>query len=683
MYLSQTNGPGYARVVGSLGCTVYPFNRSPWDQSYNTDYTFAGDFPMGYSPVLVSDPMLVSDILGIPNIYGQHSAEANLFAFERPQHDDWSSDIDFGRYGSFLDVVNQIQHLRQNLDTPRENGVSHRHYSGTVRDLDIPLFDRHTATERGIWLALQHVYDVLDPFSVMYREIQSTGFNTDGYLEFIARGPSMDAPGSNSQPTLDYWEHTRRIVERVSQDGFFSVLVDYGEWPSSTSWPDGYHLLVIKDLKDESKKGSNWWHFDTTYVYEKKYQERGGQDLWVTSYDVHIDFWARFLPARGSRNPFDWNIIPDEVFQIVDHSTVSVRSSEVDYFGYHYSRWPVDEVTPPVTLFVPPLDFRSSSHPKLFSTISQSSVGERSRLWRLLSFDTPQRDPSAYAKRISKNLDSFWPDIRATSFYSSSEALHSNIDVLKSNNIENATQLSGILDLLPDLSAAGSIFAKVAKRDPSAILDSIDFLANAVLAFRFGQKPTTDDAMEIARTDIKKELKDLLQSSTSTIYGSFHYSFTLDDMTVLRLPGTMKLETRSKIRIHTDITSLLAGYLTANGMGMMPTLSRLWAVVPFSFVVDWFTGMSSKLQSVDDQLLWMALDTNWCLHSYKLSYYPPLSDLDKYSLVTDPDDPFCLTIYKREFSRLMPRLTSAQFDYQAPKHGPDPVTVGALVWQFL
>jgi len=683
MYLSQTNGPGYARLVGSLGFSIYPFNYSPWEQDYNSDYILAGDFPFGYAPVLISDPMPIVEFLGIPKIYGQESAEPDLLRFERPQKGNWSSDTDFRRYGSFLDVVNQIQNLRGNLETPRENEVSHRHYSGTVRDTDIPLYDYHTDSHRGLWGVLQNVFDVLDPNGVMYREFQATGFNTDGYLEFIARGPSMDAQGSNMHPTLDYWEHTRRIAEYFSNNSFLATLVDYGAWPNVDDWPDGSHLLVVKDYQDASERGPNWWHFDTTYVFEKKYQDTGKTNLWVTSYDVHIDFWARFIPTHNSRNPFDWNTIPDEVFQITDNSVVAVRSSELDYFGFHYSRWPVDEVSPPRNLVVPQVGVFSPFHPKLFSNLSQSSVGERSRLRRMLSFDTPQRNPIAYADRIKKNIDPFTSSIRASSFYSSADALHGAIDVLQSNNIENATQLSGLLKLLPNLPAAGKIFAKAAKRDPSAILDAVDFLADAVLAFRFGQKPTIDDAMELAKTDVKREIEDLLRVDTQTIYGSYHYSFTGDDMALLKLRGSMELVTRSKIRVHTDITSLLAGYLTANSMGTMPTLSRLWAITPFSFVVDWFTGMDDRLQAVDDQLLWMAMGTNWCLHSFKLSYYPPVEDLDLYGLVSDPADPFRLTMYKREFSRLMPHLTESKFDYLAPQHGPDPVTVGALVWQFL
>jgi hypothetical protein len=473
------------------------------------------------------------------------------------------------------------------------------------------------------------------------------------------------------------------VVSNIQENGFYAVNPDYGNWPSETIWPDGAHLLVWKSCVDKSHRDSNFWHFDISYVYEKKYHERGKEDLWVTSFDVHIDFTARFNPSRGSNNPFDWNSIPDDLFTIVDHSTVSVRSSDLDYFGYHYSRWPVDEVSPPRDIYCVWPGFHTTYHPILFSSISQSSVGERSRLRRLITYETPQRDPLAYLKGVYQTVDHFFGDFRAASFYSSSDALHKQIDVLQSNNIENATQLSGILELIPDLPALSRVVAKAAKRDPSAILEAVDIIADAVLAFRFGQKPTVDDAMELAKTNVVKEVKGLLHVSEATLYGQYHYLLTDSDMARMSLPGSIRIVTRSKIRIHTDMTTLLAGYLTANGVGLMPTLSRLWAVVPFSFVVDWFTGMGDRLQAVDDQLLWMAMGTSWCLHSFKITYYPPKSEFDRFGLESDLDDPFGVTFYKREFSRLMPRLSESRFDYLAPDHGPQPVTVGALVWQFI
>jgi hypothetical protein len=582
-----------------------------------------------------------------------------------------------------LDLFNQIQNINRNWENPRENEVSHRHFAGSVRDIDIPFYDYHSGNLNDGYYDFVPVFDALDTST--YREFRATDINSDGFLSFEFRAAELSPFGPNLTPTHDFWLYCQIVAKKFKDLGFVAADPYTGAWPFRDIWPDNHWLLVIDNMQNNSHKSYNSWHIDIEYDWEMKYHS--GVDIWKTKYHVHFNLFARFVPFFGSNNPFDWNEI-GPVFEVDDLSTVSVVSSDLYYdngTGSHlYSRWPIDEVIPPVTIDSSWGDpYVATSKVRLFSQPHQSLVGARSRLWALNVLGNPTGDVRTYRESIHQRTALIERDVRSSSFYSASDALHNAIDILQSNNIENATQLSGLVDLLPDLKGIGKIAAKAAKRDPGAILDSADFLADAVLAFRFGQKPTFDDAMELAKSDLLNNINSLLRSRSQTIYGTTTYHLTDDDMSTLGLPGSAKLVTRSKIRIHTDLTTLLSGYLTANGIGALPTLSRLWAVVPFSFVADWFTGMGDRLQSIDDQLLWMAMGTDWCLHSFKLFYYPPDSLLAQYGLKTDPDDPFAHVTYSREFSRLMPRLTDARFDYQAPSHGPNPVTVGALVWQFL
>jgi hypothetical protein len=681
LYLSQTNGPGYCRLVGSLGRSTRPFPTNPWVPSYGGDFGFDGDYPFGQNPVLVSDPIAIPDILGISPLSGQHTAESDLFRFEKPSNGGvWSSDVDWNRYGSFLDVVNKISQLHENLESPRENEVSHRHFAGTVSDIDLPLFDYHTGTQQGIWYSFVPKFDVLD--GSPYREFRSDGFNSDGFLTFSFRSQEFDPPGVNQVPSTDYWIHVHNVVEQISLNGYLADIVGYGSWPSDTSQPDNSWLRVTRNVTNLSTKGNNWWHFDLEYEYSIRYSL--GSDFWFTNFAVHKDFICRFVPVYGSNNPFDWNSISDSVFTIDDSSTCEVIESTVRFDGHTYSRYPVDEVSPNVSIdvSVPPAAPTYKIRP--FAYPVQSLVGERSRFFNFRSFGVGIRDPLLYVARISKQLDLGIRDFRVASFYSSSDALHKATDVLQSNNIENLTQLSGILGLLPDFPNISRVIAKAAQRDPAAILETVDILADAWLAFRFSQAPTAKDVNELTHTAVKEELESIIHRTEQTIYGEFHFNFNQADVeSVLKLPGRLSIVTRSKIRIHTDMTTLLTSYLTANSIGMMPTLSRLWAIVPFSFVVDWFAGIGNRLKSIDDQLLWMALGTNWCLHSFKLSYFPTDEELSTFGLKTSSDDPLRLVFYSREFSRLMPRLADSRFDYQSPSHGPNPITVGALVWQFL
>lgn len=678
MYLSQTNGPAYCRLVGSVGRNARAFPTNAWVPWYGGDYGFEGDFPFGRNPVFISEPMRVCDVLGISEQTSQLTAEPDLFKFEKPFKEPWSSDADWLRYGSRLGAINKIVNLSVNQETPRENEVIHRHYDGTVFDVDVPFFDYHTVSYQGYWYSYVPLFDVLD--SVPYRDLRATDINSDGFYTFEFRS-TTDIPGTNAPPTTEYWTHVHKVCDQIAVKGYLAGLYGYGDWPYRDSQPNGTFLFVTSNLLNSSVKKSNWWHIDIEYDWEIRYAL--GADWWYTKFRVHQDLYAWFQPVYGTNNPFDWHTIHPDVFQVSDHSSCQVLESNIFFDGHSYSRFPVDEVSPPVVIDCAIPTFQKTYNTRLFAQPLQSSVGERSRFWMFNIHQNVTRDPHTYHLRVTKRLDDIIDDVRTASFFSSSDALHKAIDVISANNIENLAQLGGILELLPDFPKIGRTLAMAANRDPRAILEIVDILTDAILKVRFGIAPNVKDAGEILRTDIASDLREVLQKTDYTTYGDFKYSFSFADMKHVGLPGSLSLVARSKVRIHTNLTSLLASYLTANSMGMMPTLSRLWANVPFSFVVDWFTGMSDRLQSIDDQLLWMALNTSWCTHSFKLSYIPDPSEYLPYGLGTSSDDPLRLTYYRREFSRLMPHLTDCRFDFQQPDRGPDPVTVGALVWQKL
>lgn len=680
MYLNP-RGPGYCRLVGSLGRNMQPLNTNQWLMDYSGDYSFDGHYPFGCNPVLISDPVRISDFLGLAELEGERSTEVDLLRLEKPSRSLWSWDEDWRRYGSPLNLVNQLQPGRYNLEFPRENEVNHLHFSGDIRDSDVPLFDFHTGSREAIWYNLPK-FDVLD--SNVYREFQATGLNDEGFLTFIYRDQSGDPVGSNHVPHIDYWDYVHQACDTIeAYGGELSGVHNFGFWPSRVAWPDHNWLYTIFDVSNHSVKRNNWWHFDIRYKWETKYQE--GSNKWNNVFDVHLNLYCWFAPVRGINNPFDWNRLDNEVFQVMDHTTCSMHESDLWYFGNHYTRYPIDTTFPPVPPDTAVESFDRTYNVRPFSHPLQADSGQNSRLasFRKQVLRDGLHDINRYHREVAYRIGIFQSDFRASSFNSSSDGLHKSIDVLKANHIENATQLKSMVDLLPDVKGLSNLIAKAMKRDATALLDAVDILADAVLAFRFGQKPTADDVLEIAHTDIVKEINDIIQRESKTIYGQFHYSFTDDDMALIGLPGSLSLVTRSKIRIHTDLTSLLSTTMTANSMGLMPTLSRLWDLVPFSFVVDWFANIGGRLGLIDDQLLWMSMGIDWCLHSFKWSYYPPPDVLDQYGLTSVGSNPFALTGYTREFSRLIPRLRESKFDYLAPPHGPNLITVGALVWQFL
>jgi hypothetical protein len=273
------------------------------------------------------------------------------------------------------------------------------------------------------------------------------------------------------------------------------------------------------------------------------------------------------------------------------------------------------------------------------------------------------------------------PDIRPSSFLSSADALNTHLETLSTNHIQTLQKLSDILGLLPDLVEIPRMIKKIADGDFSVIRDLIDYVTDAILRYRFSQKPAEKALKEILGADIDAGLQNLVRSNSYTIYGKFEYVFP-DELNPYG-DGRLELMTRSKVRITQDFSTLVESLLMANSVGLLPTLSRIWEILPFSFVVDWFTSMNKRLKLVDTQLAYMAMRTDWCLHSYRLTYYPSDTALEAYNLESpNSEEPFRISAYVREKSVYMPRLRDSRLDFLATG-GPNLVTAGALAWQLI
>jgi hypothetical protein len=283
-------------------------------------------------------------------------------------------------------------------------------------------------------------------------------------------------------------------------------------------------------------------------------------------------------------------------------------------------------------------------------------------------------------------FESLSSDIRASSFLSSADALNKHLLALSTNHIQTLQKLSSVIDLLPELVRLPSLIARLKNGDLTVLKELIDYISGEILRNRFAQAPAARALKELGESDIQSVLNSLAKSYTYTIYGDFEYEIPHAQNPYS--DGKLLLVTRSKISLTQDLSTMMESILMANSVGLLPTLSRLWEIVPFSFVVDWFTGMNKRLKLVDTQLAYMMFRTNWCLHSYRLSYYPSqaaladfgLSNVYRGSFFSPPEKPFHISAYYREKSGYMPRLRDSRFDFLAAS-GTNPVTAGALAWQ--
>jgi len=675
MYVARSTGPAYVElyVLPGLNQSNGQVPSSHGAPAYVGDPTFNDlltNVVLSRKPFLKSSPMRIVDVISVADYVGEKPREDG-YLIDKPQKVDWNGSLDWERYGSLFGLLDRMRQTSTDAFI-REHEVVHVSFVGDIEDVP----SEAVYSKNGLGWTSNYFEDVTYPlyFHTIAQpigEFRAVDINDQGNLVFEHR-QKIPYYTNTYHPDFDYYDFVKRRVAYIQSQGG-EVMVK----------PDGtdQYRYYSRNVVDKSHRGINFFHIDVEYELEIEAHGNYQGEYFVRSFfHVHLDFTVSFVPAPRSSNSLnDWNFVPSSTVKLTDNCSVSVTDSyewRAEYGPRYFLPWPDISAGLHVTLLSNGID--TDRIVSVFSTPTQSDRA-LSNLMRLRRMGTLHDD--VYVDRFLKSIRILMPQIRPSTFYSASDALHKIIDVVSSNNLENLMQLKGILDLLPDLPELGRLIAKVSRKDPSAIIDLIDYISDAVLKFRFAQAPTASDAEEILSTDFQKEISKLLQLNSYTAYGKFDHTFSVTDNPAGGL-GLTTLVTRSKVRLTFDMSNLMATYLVGNSVGLLPTLSRIWAVVPFSFVVDWFTNMDDRLQAVDDQLLWMALTTQWCLHSFSVIYYPTPEELSVWELQQVEDgEPFGLKVYIREFSLCTPRLADSRYDFLAPDNGPDPIVVGSLVWQ--
>jgi hypothetical protein len=217
-------------------------------------------------------------------------------------------------------------------------------------------------------------------------------------------------------------------------------------------------------------------------------------------------------------------------------------------------------------------------------------------------------------------------------FYSSQDAIKTSLSALDSNYIENLLQIRGIIAPL-DLLKAAKVFLSRSNR--GGFVRFMKFLANADLTYRFGIAPLVSDAQDIA-----KKIQLLLYRfreggfyNTQTIYGK--HSFTNLDVHPRFNP--IRVDCRSKIRVIPTLDSYLPYVLPLEALGLMPSFSRMWDIVPLSWVVDGVYSIDDTLQMLDASLLQMAFEVEYSTHSIRTKYEFTVSDMVSYDFEAKSD----------------------------------------------
>jgi hypothetical protein len=574
------------------------------------------------------------------------------FVVHRPDHVAYVGREDYSNYyvpGSSFFLGNT-----QGSDFLREHQVEHFTYRGDIQDSELDSI--------MLFRTEPHLVDVVyGPGGVPIQGYRGRNSSPEYPIQYWGRygrriGTNAKGNGIFDTPPISPYFFNPPTFDLVEHVKGLKLLFTVGSGLLTYPVFGPYTAVVTNFVDNGTTSGALFTYVDCEYDYAFIWN-----NTYTVLYHVHKRIYVRVVPYFGTNYPTDSNLPDTGPFQIEDSSTVELVHQDIPGGG-------------PDVGSIPRMSIVSSS---INGGLIQYEADSVPNFVSYRFADKRYLDRrSDIARGIFHDL---LGDIRPSSFLSSADALNKHLLALGTNHIQTLQKLGQILELLPELTKLPFMLEKLSRGDLSVLKDLIDYVTGEILRYRFAQAPLKRAIDEIVGSNVPAFLKSLGKTDTYIIYGNFEY-----EIPHAQNPyndGVLKLVTRSKISISQDLSTMMESILMANSVGLLPTFSRIWEIIPFSFVIDWFTGMNKRLKLFDTQLAYMAFRTNWCLHSYRLSYYPSSEALSDFGLENvDDAKPFSLSVYRREKSAYMPRLRDSRFDFLATS-GPNPLTAGALAWQ--
>lgn len=308
-------------------------------------------------------------------------------------------------------------------------------------------------------------------------------------------------------------------------------------------------------------------------------------------------------------------------------------------------------------------DFKAFSFP---STSSPSPIP--------LVLERIRRESTWYG--FQAKLDEYLSDIRASAYFSTSDALDSlNISV-QTNLLEPIAEIRDLLKIFPDLPRVFRLIRNA--RRGNLVTTAGDLLklgSSEYLRFIFGTAPT----LSVIGTDLPRlvEVLDVLSkldpSDHLVAYGTFSHQIPKDI-----LGFDAELVSKSKVVLANYPSDPLRSILQLNSLGILPKGSNLWDLVPMSFVLDWFLNVGGLMSVIENSSVLSLMSINYIVHSYTVKHMLTDEEVEDMGLTRFSAESHH-RLFRREVSRVLPPLRASRFDYLVPTRQPPWLTALALV----
>ena len=244
------------------------------------------------------------------------------------------------------------------------------------------------------------------------------------------------------------------------------------------------------------------------------------------------------------------------------------------------------------------------------------------------------KEASMGYRNFKSVVNSLGRDSMALSAIAAQDALDTGIASFGTNLIEPAAELGDLFGLM----GTGEVIEMLPRLKGVRGLNLLDkllkVLSSATLVYSFGLAPTLGDATKISDGASAFRHRWLSGGNFSNV--------ELRGKEVITIPPPfdggfdgLRLTARVKLVGSFPPDSLLQYVLPLRALGLYPDLSTLWAVIPFSFLVDSLFDVGETLNRVDSTRHLAALNIKYSVVSHLFEWDIPDDVLDEYGAVDE------------------------------------------------
>jgi len=277
------------------------------------------------------------------------------------------------------------------------------------------------------------------------------------------------------------------------------------------------------------------------------------------------------------------------------------------------------------------------------------------------------------------HIDGVYNDITASASFSSADAFLNAEGSLRTNVLQDLQKLPGIAKTLPQITEAVRVLEKLLGNDLSlsTLKDILDLATSTNLQANFEWRPYMDLLTKYIPEMVSTLNRLGFPPNLSVAYGSFS-----KDLGKSLGRESVTLVTRTKIVMDTSFSGLLSAITGLDALGLVPRPSRLWSLIPYTFVVDWFFGIGKALERAESLSL-LATIPAYYVHTYHLTSPLTVDEMSSLKASSPSSVPATLEMFCRDVTVFTPFPRDSRFGFGIPSGFPNGATFGSLLWQLI